>query len=1440
VRPIETVAKPASTPRIGLFALLGSLLCLKGTGMPEITQGSGAFKASRRLVLSALVTTIGVLAFASAPALASTEHGEHTPGTPFGGSGSGPAQFASLAGVATNEATGDVYVVDSGNNRVEYFNSTGKFEGEFAGPSAAGTGTLTAGSDFVESPVAKTGAFSVGEEITAAGGGLEGGTDIAGVLTPAEALKEEEELDIPVVPGLTLSTNATKTEKPASLTAHQPFAGPEGIAVDNDPSSPSYQDVYVADPDVADPSASVIDKFGPTGDYKGQITSAVGGSLEHLKGISVGASGVLWVYHNNENAEVNEIESYSDEEPNTFVSAHELPFESLVPGIAVASEKNSEGNLEDDLYVVTKASEVDKLNSEGKVLVKEFCSQKSVSGIAVESSSNDVYLDTGSAVVRCSPSGEVIESENMPVTGGQSSDTVAVNSSNGYVYATNAAAHAVDVFPPFAGAGIREEQASSVEAFGATLQALIDPNDYNHTTYHFEYDDTTPYTTRAAHGASTPDVEIPTGLSPVTISGRAKQLEASKKYYYRAVVESEVEGKTVTVDGPSQSFTTPAEPGSAPPQNCPTNEKLREEQPYGLALPDCRAYEMVSPPNTNGQDATIRQSAGEARASVSNTEPAVTYASLGAFGEGGGAREESQLLSRRKATGWSTQLITPLKAEDGDGALTGGFVNKAFTPELTEGLATSNSALAPGAEEIAGGGVEENLYVADFASSTYKYVARVPEALQVYGSTPNLRRIVFTPLKSKLLAEEWDEGKNVPVTVTNTPGEEMPASVGAQAYDGSIQTKNIYRAVSEDGERVFFTSPAYPREGFGQLYVRVNVAAPEGQSPLAQPEASGTGTLTAGSEKVTALAVATGELTNTLGGSLPSGSTLYPFTTASGKFHVGQQVSGDGIAPGTKITQIATGCYGSSENECLTLSEATTEEIGNGGGIHAKIFAVGPEPFEVGQKITGEGIPAGTTITEAVAGELKLSAPAAASGADVALAGGGGCTVAADACTIEVSASQRYRQSNPAGAQLARYWGASTDGSRVFFTSKAELTEDAYTGPDGNGANLYEYDVETGKLSDLTGETADDTGEGAAVQGVSQISEDGRYVYFVADGALAPGATEGEANLYVVHKDGAPVFIATLPANDISDWSNEIDFPEQVPGPNTTTTALAPKGNWFAFLANRALPTAESPAGYDDQQAAAGECDGEVFHGQKESEAGFCTEVYLYDAATGRLACPSCNPTGARPVGPSTLNTPADGASESSPVDLLEDGTLFFDSKDALVPGAASQHENVYEDEDGGIHAISDVAGGYESWFLDATPNGENVFFASADRLLPEDPGGNTVVWDARVDGGSPVAAPACTTAEACRNASPPTPGVYGPGPSETFSGPGNIAPPPPAVVKPKPKSLTRAQKLAAALKVCKKDKKKAKRVACEKQAKKKYKVAKKAAKRATNDRRGK
>jgi hypothetical protein len=120
---------------------------------------------------------------------------------------------------------------------------------------------------------------------------------------------------------------------------------------------------------------------------------------------------------------------------------------------------------------------------------------------------------------------------------------------------------------------------------------------------------------------------------------------------------------------------------------------------------------------------------------------------------------------------------------------------------------------------------------------------------------------------------------------------------------------------------------------------------------------------------------------------------------------------------------------------------------------------------------------------------------------------------------------------------------------------------------------------------------------------------------------------------------------------------------------------------------------------------------------------------------------------------------------------------VFFDSDDALVPHASDGLENVYEYEDGHVYPISDVAGGYESFFLDASPNGENVFFATADQLLPQDVSNNVVVYDARVGGGFPVsvAAPACNNGDSCKPPPTPQPALFGAPGSATFSGAGNI-----------------------------------------------------------------
>jgi hypothetical protein len=91
-------------------------------------DGSGAPKIGRAALLVVLV--LGALLLTTTPALAT---GEHTFSDSFGAPGSGPGELTEPAGVAVDEATGDVYVVDKGDNRVERFSSTGSYLGQFNG-----------------------------------------------------------------------------------------------------------------------------------------------------------------------------------------------------------------------------------------------------------------------------------------------------------------------------------------------------------------------------------------------------------------------------------------------------------------------------------------------------------------------------------------------------------------------------------------------------------------------------------------------------------------------------------------------------------------------------------------------------------------------------------------------------------------------------------------------------------------------------------------------------------------------------------------------------------------------------------------------------------------------------------------------------------------------------------------------------------------------------------------------------------------------------------------------------------------------------------------------------------------------------------------------------------------------------------------------------------
>jgi hypothetical protein len=472
-----------------------------------------------------------------------------------------------------------------------------------------------------------------------------------------------------------------------------------------------------------------------------------------------------------------------------------------------------------------------------------------------------------------------------------------------------------------------------------------------------------------------------------------------------------------------------------------------------------------------------------------------------------------------------------------------------------------------------------------------------------------------------------------------------------------------------------------------------------------------------------------------------------------------------------------------------------------------------------------------------------------------------------DATTVQVSASQRTVP-DPNGPKPAAFMAATPDGSKVFFTSCEKLTNDSTavstassscTETSGasnlQGQDLYAYDVSSGALTDLTVDNNAGDALGAAVQGVLGSSADGSYVYFVANGVLAPGASPGSCqgvsprnaaacNLYLWH-DGAVSFIARLQhANtgidpDVYDWT-PYESAVQSGHSLQKESRVSADGRILLFGSTTRL------TGYDNH--------------------GF-TEFYRYDAAAGRLDCVSCVPTGAPPIGDATMQdilpflVSPDFRGKVLTRNLSADGSrVFFETPDALVPrdtngdggcpnvntNFAGSCQDVYEweangagschssaDDGGCLYLISTGTSADPSYFADASANGDNVLFFTRQALVGQDQDQLVDIYDARVGGGiaaqnPPSPTPPCS-GEECHGPSG-SPPVFGVSSSATFSGIGNLTPPASTPVTPKTPAQLKAEKLARALKACKKKPKK-RRPGCERQARRAYGSAQKAKK---------
>jgi len=797
----------------------------------------------------------------------------------FGSEGEGAGQLDNAAGVAVNQATGDVYVADTDNQRVAEFDAGGRFV------RAWGWGVA----DGAEEPQACTSSCRAGLEGTGAG----------------------------------------------------QFAYPNGIAVDNEPASPAEGDIYVIDPrnnriEKFSSEGQFILMFG------GEVNATTGGDVclagetcqvgsegtgagEFQKigsegAITVGLGGTVYVGSEGAGGE-GRVQRFSSE--GVYESEFVVKSAPAVRALAVDSTgdvyltiDNSEGSLSpevleyepdgtlirtlvpsamathivlatdaqghlfvDDLYenFEEHIQQVLEYGESGEELVSIPPSggeAEGIDGLAPIESSGEVAL-LGRDTVRTAPvppPGSVVLGESAEAQpGGAATLKASVNPEGGettcgfdyglsvaeetstpgvaiaaafaaepleiqltelkpdttYHYhvrcedsehhLSEGADQTVQALPAVA---VDSLSISHVTASGATLEAEIDPLG-TASSYHFEY-------TTGADTVATAQATVGAGTSEVAVSDHIQGLVAGAPYSYRVIAENAL-GKAETTG----QFTT--EPAAAP-----------------LALLDGRAWEQVSPPAAEAGAAAFRAvSPGGGLSEASASGGAFTYPSVGATepepaGEPDG--EFAQIVSNHGVYGWESQDIATRHEHDYGRRVGASAEYAIFSPNLAVALVEP-----PGKTPLSSAASERTPYLRvqencdGDAKATECYLPLVTSkqghedvppgtvfgagevgSIQIAGATPDLSDVILFsdvpltengPTAGMTGLYEWTAGHLQLVSV-------LPAAEGGAAVAGRLGSSNTpgdaRLAVSNDGSSVIWSREEH------SLYMRTT--SPSGKT----------------------------------------------------------------------------------------------------------------------------------------------------------------------------------------------------------------------------------------------------------------------------------------------------------------------------------------------------------------------------------------------------------------------------------------------------------------------------------------------------------------------------------------------------------------------------------------------------------------------------------
>lgn len=579
-------------------------------------------------------------------------------------------------------------------------------------------------------------------------------------------------------------------------------------------------------------------------------------------------------------------------------------------------------------------------------------------------------------------------------------------------------------------------------------------------------------------------------------------------------------------------------PAASAAAACP-NEAVRIEQ-GASALPDCRAYELVSPVDKNG--AAIRQ--------IVAARPdgdGVAFWSTGAFA-GAPGNLAGNYSARRGADGWTTRALNPPVRGRNPILMDQPYVD-AISSDYARALLETRYPVDPDDAFL---GAFINTGLPDLYSSepdgSFRWLsptATLPDesGLQVVfgAATADLDTVVYRTAKQVLAGgpagpEEQlyaRHGDQVTLLSVAPEGGPLPGGAvlgrnffGLETDSGSTVGGRFPSALSADGSTVWFSTST--GAGVPQLYVRGDALDPAAAATTQVSRSQATATLgdDCATEAVFLTATEDGgsawfACASRLTDDAPAGGGLYRYDRAGGQLRF-VTASLDGSDIGGQLALL--GADRDADHVWFTTGSQLTADAPAGYGLYllhddAITFVA---PLSWLDAITATAVsPDGSRI--AFATDEQLDSDAGGVGqvyvVDADAAGSGPVCIS---CRVDGSAPLGRSDLGNGGADVfldannvPRRGNVVADGT-VYFTSSDRLVD-----ADVNEtADVYQY--RDGQLTLLS------SGRGARPAVFGGASEDGRDVFILTSERLVAQDTDnGSADVYAVRVDGG--FASTTP-----------------------------------------------------------------------------------------------------------------------------------------------------------------------------------------------------------------------------------------------------------------------------------------------------------------------